>query len=242
MKRIPEHLRKEIFNANEKRNELNNKYAKAETKISNINFNRIEVKLDRKEFENDKKYSILTDKFDEYAYFYSRYDNRMGAEKIKNGKLKEYYDNVVDFNLLNNHEAIHFDSLNDILNKELSFIDLFGGFYLKNSFFYLNYCSINAKTNQIDDFYFYTKDFQFFDEFEFMSKDRLKSTMILRLDAHTNKISKIYIQSCDVDFIQKKFIETVDNVFYYINPETMDYESLLVSINFPITFNKMLNY
>lgn len=244
MKRIPEHLRKEIFRANKKRNRLNNKYAKAITKISDINFNRIEVKLDRKELENDKQYSILTDKFDEYAYFYSRYDNRMGAEKIKHGKLKEYYDSIVKFKLKENKFCPKFISLNDVLNKKLSLEELFGGFYIGNSYFYLNYCSINAKTNQIDDYYFYTEDFEYFDNFYFLQKDTLKSTLILRLDAHTNEISKIYVQSFDLRNlnIQRKFKETIENIFYYINPKTLDYESLLVSINFPLSTKTVLSY
>lgn len=218
MKQIPEHLRKEIIRANKKRNRLHRKLFGGINEVTDYNFDHIEVKMSRDEFLN---YDGSGFNYNEYAYFYKP-DGKYSlcAEKIKNHKLKEYYENIVYFEVTFNPFAKKFygkfDDCLNLLESNFTKEDIVSGFYLNDVYYSPQYYSITTK-NEIESMYFYsTQSICLLDEF---LGDI--GTTILRINTKDFKISKIYFHPSQ----QKDLI----NIFYYYNRNEKQFSEVIVS-------------
>lgn len=233
MRLIPENLRREIKRANKKANKLRRKNGyPAVSKINDFNFTNIEVKIPIEDLNKDD-----IDLFKEYAYFYNREDLLMGAEKIKDGKLKEYYDKATYFDYnLKDFESFSLICSKDLIVKKLD--DYFMqngipeiGFKINNHSYMKRYYSFNSETNELEDIYFYRKEVLTTSDIIISSKYLSGSnncTDIIRVSNKTFKVNKLYL-SVDKPDLHVKGLNDPDYCFYYFSPE-QNLEAILVNV------------
>lgn len=209
MEALPRRIRKEIKRANRKANRLRRKLGlkNAKSKCTKKTITEIEIKVPYEDFMNGKIPSLEDAK--EYAYFYDRDDKYFGSEKIKDGKLKEFYEYLTHFNfsdsdiIFKNLSICGFtiDDTIKMLNEKIK-----NNILLKidNHKFHLNYFSYNAKTLNKDHAYFYEDEFSNFrcllkDKYNFLGRE------ILRFSFIENRIDRIYFET----------INNKKTIFYY---------------------------
>ena len=239
---IPKRIWKEIKRANKKANRLRRKLGlkNAKSKCTKDSLYEIEVKVPYEDYKNGKIPSSLED-CNEYAYFYTRDDLYFGAEKIKNGKLKEYYETLNPNNFIaienegDNCFSDHYVSYNNIMSSNRdSIINTLNGmiknkeyqFKINGKKYYANYYSITPK-NEIDQIYFYEikyskgcRDFLY-------DFDGKYGREILRYSFKENRIDKVYFETKDKDNL----------IFYYTNPnENWTCNEVLVSLHFQVLY------
>lgn len=224
MKQNLESLLKVINKAHIKSDKLRKKLGFARLKsyrLTKEDIFDIEVKLTPEEYEKYKDKDIKLSEIDlanrQWAYFYDRKDvNLFSAEKIYNGKLKEYYVSVTDTNSLytekSNNLMPRFNAsgkfLVEMLDNVLSFSNVLTGFVLNGIHFYPNYVSVDASSNKADEVYFYSSESSGHTRFFI---DQLNSYEIIRVNLHTFKIDQIYSETVN----DKKF------TFKYYKPSNL---------------------
>lgn len=218
METLPRKIKREIKRANRKANRLRRKLGlkNVKSKCTKKTITEIEIKVPYEDYINGKIPSIKDTK--EYAYFYNRGDGYFGAEKIKDEKLKEYYEiinpsisedffNRRQIYKIKNFYISSLKELVEILSNNIKNELVFG---LNGKIFYLNYCSFNLK-NQITDLYFY--EYGISSNHEFL-KDVLKEGReILRFSLEKNRLDRVYLEE-----------KTKENltVFYYYDITTQN--------------------
>lgn len=217
MKRIPEHLRKEIIRANRKKNRLSKKLIGTTNKITDLNFDHLEVKVPAEKFLDLNDSSIC---YDEYAYFYdSKNKETFNIEKVKHGKLKEYYERFLNLHIIDNSFAKHFNGrffdCIDELSRTMTKEDLLAGFYINGIYFYSNYYTVNLK-NEITEIYFQSKSpCLLLPNSELTSK-----VVILRFDINTFTLTKIYtLELYDSSNVYHKKYNGAKSFFKYYTPD-----------------------
>lgn len=225
MKQILEHLEKEINDAIKLRDLLSKKYFyKEKATFDNIKF--IEFKISKDEFlSQNGKFS-----FNEYSIG-NKTEKFLNVLKIKNHKLKEYYEVIMPFIIKNDYAPSFngnlkqcFDLINQIVNKN----NILSGFKINNNFFTCCYISVNTN-NEIDDFYFRCNNPIICDFGEFFGE---KCLITIRFNAKTFKINKIYITIVDFPLFTKKYNSKILWLNYYYNLENLSkYEFVGVAID-----------
>lgn len=223
MEALPRKIRKEIKKANRKANRLRRKLGlkNAKSKCNEKNITEIEIKVSYEDFINGKIPSL--DDAKEYAYFYDRDDGYFGAEKIKDGKLKEYYHfNYSNFLIRNglekdfiknNFNLSPYDVFEELEKNILKEYDIF---YINGKLFFKNYYSIN-KNNEIEDIYFYESEFSTC-RLLIHDKEGILGREIIRISNNTKKINKIYFETK---------LEKNKTIFYYYDMAFKCHEVLL---------------
>lgn len=235
MMTIPKRIWKEIKRTNKKANRLRRKLGlkNAKSKCTKDSLYEIEIKVSYEDYKNGKIPSL--EDCNEYAYFYTRDDLYFGVEKVKNGKLKEYYESLNPNNFIaienegNNCFSDQFIRYNNIVSSNRDYIIYTINDLIKNKIYqfkvngkkyYANYFSITPK-NEIDQIYFYEikyskgcRDFLY----DFIGKCGRE---ILRYSLKENKIDKVYFETKD---------ENNKLVFYYADPNTWVCNEVLIEI------------
>lgn len=223
METLPRRIKREIKRANRKANRLRRKLGlkNAKSICNKNNITEIEIKVPYEDFINGKIPSLKDVK--EYAYFYNRDDGYFGAEKIKDGKLKEYYHyNYSNFLIRkglekdlikNNFNFSAYDVFEELENTILPNNDIF---YVNGKLFFKSYYSIN-KNNEMDDIYYYESGFS---KVRLLTHDKegILGREIIRVSNKTKKINKVYFET-----------QTDDNrtIFYYYDASMKCQEVLL---------------
>lgn len=223
METLPRKIRKEIKRANRKANRLRRKLGlkNAKSKCTKKTITEIEIKVSYEDYINGKIPSIKDAK--EYAYFYDRCDGYFGAEKIKDGKLKEYYHyNYSNFLIRkglekdfikNNFNLSPYDVFEALEKNILQEYDIF---YINGKLFFKNYYSIN-NNNEIEDVYYYESKFST-NRLLIHDKEGIIGREIIRVSNDTKKINKIYFETT---------FEKDKAIFYYYDSSFKCHEVLL---------------
>ena len=228
MENLPKRIKREIFRANKKANKLRRKYGfkNAKSKCTKDTLFEIEIKVPYEDFIAGKIPNIEEAK--EYAYFYNRDDMYFGVEKIKDGKLKEYYEQTMPYikmfsknfneiidtfkclniaNINNQNELIKFLNEKEILKDNYIF-------KINNSIFYLNYSSFDIDINDVDEIYFYQYEFTKNRIFLRNMNDCIfkNGREIIRYSKELNRIDRIYFETrTNDDKIIFYYYDVIDN-------------------------------
>lgn len=223
METLPRRIKREIKRANRKANRLRRKLGlkNAKSKCTKKTITEIEIKVPYEDYINGKIPSIKDTK--EYAYFYDRGDGYFGAEKIKDGKLKEYYHyNYSNFlirkglekDLIKNNFILSpYDVFEELEKNILQEYDIF---YINGKLFFKNYYSIN-KNNEIEDIYYYESKFST-SRLLIHDKNGVLGREIIRVSNNTKKINKVYFETT---------FEKDKTIFYYYDTSFKCHEVLL---------------
>lgn len=196
------------------------------SKLSKDDIYEIEIKLTPEEFKAVQGKDIHIEDYDlkdrDIAYFYDRKDaDIFTCEKIRNGKLKEYYASVFDLVLkLHDDEASFAQRFNGFGKQLVNVIDctlrrssLATGFFVNDVFFYPSYMSFDIDKNAPDEMYFYP-DMNEHTESFYLSKDFSKKTIeIIRVNISSLKVSQIYVET---------FLGDGNVEFVYYNRDNFD--------------------
>lgn len=234
MEDLPRKIRREIKKANKLSNKFRRKMGlkNAKSRCTDDTFTEIEVKCSYEDFIAGKIPSIEEAK--EYAYFYERDDNYFGAEKIKNGKLKEFYEKILIDSYANygiNVCSVKIETLKsiDILNLINSFIKNKKYNFIVNGIeYYPSYFSINAKTLKKEHLYFYPVQYgstiiRNISKYHGILYGKKRYFEIFRYSFISNKIDKIYVED---------ILNDNDKIFYYFDVENniIDCHEILMTI------------
>lgn len=224
MKQIQAHLRREIFRADKKKRKLQKKLLGFTSKINDSNFDLIEVIVQRDDFLNENKRTL---NFDEYAYCLKDGTFSQGIAKIKNHKLKEYYESTFFRNTLQDNPYAkgfsgRFEDCLNSLEKYFKKEDLLSGFYINKVYYRQVYSSINTK-NEITDYYF-NGSTCLCPIKEFLG---MPCVLVIRMSQNNDefRISRVYIFVLDENFLKKvsqKYNITVKTLFFYYDKEDLN--------------------
>ena len=234
MEDLPRKIRREIKKANKLSNKLRRKMwlKNAKSRCTKDTFTEIEVKCSYEDFIAGKIPSIEEAK--EYAYFYKRDDGYFGAEKIKNGKLKEFYEMCIPHNK-NVYEKMNYTNIcsgniTDLLKEIEILIENKNNIFCINGVkYYVNYFSIDPKSLDSEHIYIYPleidsiKDLSIFYMFKnFFKYNNIFKNLegiyfpIFRYNKNRKIIDLIYLENLYKDFLN----------FYYFNIENKNLLSL----------------
>lgn len=243
MEDLPRSIRREIKKANALSNKLRRKMGlkNAKSRCTKGTFTEIEVKCSFEDFKNGKVPDIKNAK--EYAYFYDRDDGYFGAEKIKDGKLKEFYELCVPQRKVSYYNINCIDlragTIQDLLKEIENLIENGNNlFCIDGVKYYMNYYSINPQSLDKEYVYLYPlevnndiKDISLFYMFKNFSE--------YKVDIFDN-LKEIYFPIFRYSFISKKidliYLENIykgSMVFYYFNirdEKFLNLKEILLSI------------
>ena len=215
MEDLPRSIRKEIRKANILSNKLRRKMGlkDAKSQCTEDTFTEIEVKCSFEDFKAGKIPDIKNAK--EYAYFYDRDDGYFGAEKIKDGKLKEFYEVCLPYGRIAynniNYINLQIGTIQELLLEIENMIkNGYNSFCINGVKYYMNYYSINPQNLSKEYLYIYplnadnyTKDlnifymFENFFEYKKLIFDNLEGIYfpIFRYSFIKNRIDLVYLEN-----------------------------------------------
>lgn len=226
METLPRKIKREIKRANKQANRLRRKLGlkNAKSKCTKKTITEIEIKVPYEDYINGKIPSIEDAK--EYAYFYDRGDGYFGAEKIKDGKLKEYYHyNYSNFLIRKGLEKDFIKnnfnfSVYDVFEKfESTILPNNDIFYINGKLFFKSYYSIN-NNNEIEDTYYYESSFST-SRLLIHDKEGILGREIIRVSNKTKKINKVYFET---------LTDNNKTIFYYYDTSMECQEVLLTFV------------